>query len=90
MSLGLRLNLGSGGGVGSAPKATGGTITKVGNYYYHVFLTTGVFTPLATIDCEYLIIAGGGAGAIYNAGGGGAGGLLHNFGAAISLPVKAY
>ena len=61
--------------------STNATVTYVGNYAIHTFLTSGTFTPTSvpvggTVD--YLIVAGGGAGAGYglSGGGGGAGGLL--------------
>lgn len=61
------------GGTGS--KATGGTVTTSGGYTYHTFLTSGTFTPTASITgAEVLLIAGGAGG---NVGGGGAGGLRY-------------
>jgi hypothetical protein len=59
-----------------APKATGGVIYSDSLYYYHVFGSTGVFTPSATISGQYLVVAGGGGGGSNNTagGGGGAGG----------------
>ena len=58
-----------------APKATGGnTITTDGTYWYHAFLSSGTFTPLSSLSCDILTIAGGGAG---GRGGGGAGGLVY-------------
>jgi hypothetical protein len=60
-----------------AAKATGGMVTSDATYYYHTFLASGTFTPLSTLSCDALVIAGGGGGASdYYAGGGGAGGLL--------------
>jgi hypothetical protein len=57
-----------------APQALGGdVVTTDGNYWYHAFKTTGVFTPLKTLSADVLIVAGGGG--IDNAPGGGAGGL---------------
>lgn len=69
---------GIGGLAGGAPKATGGTITRSGEYWLHTFTSSGTFTTLADIsNLEYLVVAGGGGGggntAIAN-GGGGAGG----------------
>jgi hypothetical protein len=56
-----------------APKATGGDIiTNDGTYWYHAFLSSGVFTPSSSLSCDALVIAGGGGG---GSGGGGAGGL---------------
>jgi hypothetical protein len=62
-------------GIASAPawaaKATGGTITNDVGYTYHTFTSSGTFTPLQDLTCDYLIVAGGGGG---GNGGGGAGG----------------
>lgn len=56
-------------------KATGGIIYSGNNYYYHVFNSSGIFTPLTNItNAEYLVIAGGGAGGVNQGAGGGAGG----------------
>jgi hypothetical protein len=57
-------------------KATGGTITFGGDgYIYHTFTSSGTFTPLQSLTCEYLVLAGGGGGGNrYAGGGGGAGG----------------
>lgn len=63
-------------GIGSAStgaKATGGAIYSDANYMYHVFTSTGAFTPSQALTADLLVVAGGGAGGI---GGGGAGGLL--------------
>jgi hypothetical protein len=57
-------------------KATGGTIYSDDLYYYHVFGSTGTFTPLQSISADVLVVAGGGGGGCNRAGGGGAGGLL--------------
>jgi hypothetical protein len=64
--------------VGTTPvvqaKATGGnTVVTDGTYWYHAFLSSGTFTPAASLSCDYFVVAGGAGGAI--AGGGGAGGL---------------
>jgi hypothetical protein len=63
----------------SGPKASGGnTITTDGTYWYHAFLTSGTFTPIQSLSCDTLIVAGGGGGGGTGngiAGGGGAGGL---------------
>lgn len=61
-------------------KATGGqTITKDANYWYHVFNSSGTFTPSQNVTADILVIAGGGGAGYNNGGGGGAGGLLaHN------------
>jgi hypothetical protein len=61
----------------TAPFATGGNIVaNDGTYWYHAFLSSGTFTPLKALSCDYLVVAGGGSGgAAYEGGGGGAGGL---------------
>ena len=73
--------------------ATGGTITTVGDYKIHTFLSTDNFvvSQLGTAPnnvVEYLVIAGGGGGsgpcAGVGNGGGGAGGYLTNTGLAIT------
>jgi len=66
-----------GAGDGWAPKATGGVISKSGNYYVHTFTASGTFTPTANLtDVEYLVVGGGGGGSNTFGGhaGGGAGG----------------
>ena len=61
-----------GAGDGWAPKATGGVISRSGDYYVHTFTASGTFTPTAALsNVEYLVVAGG---AGTGAGGGGAGG----------------
>ena len=66
---------------GSA-KATGGTVTTDGTYFYHTFTSSGIFTPSVNLTADYLVVAGGGGGGNGNfasntdgGGGGGAGGL---------------
>ena len=63
-----------------APKATGGDIiANDGTYWYHAFLSSGIFTPSTALSCDILTVAGGGGGgsrSSYYGGGGGAGGLL--------------
>lgn len=59
-----------------SPFATGGDIiVKDSSYYYHAFLSSGTFTPLKNLTCDYLVVAGGGGGGSGQGGGGGAGGL---------------
>lgn len=94
--LGLGLGLGRhGGGVGNAPKATGGNQIVLHNgKWYHIFTSSGTFTPLSTIDCEYILVAGGGSGgkgghSANAAGGGGAGGVLPSA-AAETFLAQAY
>lgn len=64
----------------SAPYATGGDrILFDGTYWYHVFTSTGTFTPQKGLSADCLVIAGGGGGVRwYAGGGGGAGGLVYN------------
>jgi len=60
-----------------APKASGGnTVISDGTYWYHAFLASGYFTPVASLTADVLVVAGGGAGGRLQGGGGGAGGLL--------------
>jgi len=55
-------------------KATGGTIAYGDGYVYHIFTSSGTFTPTQSLTCDYLVVAGGGSGGGYLGGGGGAGG----------------
>lgn len=80
----------------TAPLATGGNIVaNDGTYWYHAFLSSGTFTPLKALSCEYLVIGGGGGGGSYAGGGGGAGGYRTGTGlsttsnTAISVTVGA-
>lgn len=65
-------------GTSPAPKATGGAIYSDTDYYYHVFGSTGVFTPSQALSCDVLTVAGGGGGGYHGGAGGGAGGLLYS------------
>ena len=64
-------------------KASGGDIIRTdGTYWYHAFLSSGIFTPQSDITTEYILIAGGAGGGGYSSGGGsggggGAGGALY-------------
>ena len=60
------------------PKATGGTVTNDGTYWYHTFVSTGYFIPSKDISCDILQIGAGGGGSGNFGGGGGAGGLVYN------------
>lgn len=78
-------------------KATGGdNVYSDGTYWYHTFLSSGVFTPLQNLTVDYLVVAGGGAGGNsfgYNegGGGGGAGGFRTSIGAStLSLTAQNY
>ena len=61
--------------------ASGGTITRIGGYTIHTFLSSGTFTPDFAGEVEYLVVGGGGGGGLdaygsgRGAGGGGAGGF---------------
>lgn len=57
-------------------KATGGVIYDDSTYFYHVFGSSGTFTPTQSITADILVIAGGGGGGSNSGAGGGAGGLL--------------
>lgn len=60
------------------PKASGGDIVvNDGTYWYHAFLSSGVFAPSSNLSCDTLVIAGGGGGGLNLGGGGGAGGLRY-------------
>jgi hypothetical protein len=53
-------------GITPAPKATGGSIYSDSLYYYHVFGSTGVFTPTTSITADILVVAGGGGSGSYS------------------------
>jgi len=77
---------------GDAPAlATGGTITTDGDYTVHTFTSDGTFTPLTSMNVEYLVVAGGGGGgAGYYGGGGGAGGTIGNGAYDHAVTAQAY
>ena len=75
-------------GVSPAAKATGGAIYADDTYYYHVFGSTGTFTPLSSLSADVLVVAGGGGGGVDNGGAGGAGGLSYQ--SARSLTATGY
>jgi hypothetical protein len=66
-------------GDANAPKATGGNVQKIGDYWVHTFTASGTFTPLSNINVEYLVIGGGGGSTgglnLINFGAGGAAGV---------------
>ena len=70
-------------------KASGGIITNVSGYKYHIFLNNSTFVTEETLSSvDVLVVAGGGGGG-YRIGGGGAGsGVL--IGAISSLPEGNY
>ena len=58
-----------------APRAIGGNIIDFdGTNWIHTFTSSGTFTPLQGLTCQYLVVAGGGGGGGGAAGGGGGGG----------------
>lgn len=78
-------------------KATGGdSVYTDGTYWYHIFRSSGTFTPTQALTADYLVVAGGGAGGNsfgYNegGGGGGAGGFRTSIGAStLSLTAQNY
>lgn len=62
----------------SAPRATGGTITLSGGFWYHTFTGSGTFTPTQSLTADILVVAGGAGGGgtsdVSGGAGGGAGG----------------
>ena len=69
---------------------TGGTITTAGGYRIHTFLSPGTFNVSAlgaSLDTEYLVVAGAGGGGARHGGGGGAGGFLQG---SLSVPATSY
>lgn len=76
---------------GGSTKAQGGIVTNDGTYYYHTFLSSGVFTPYEALTVDYLVVAGGGGGGQNTGGGGGAGGYRTSLGgSALSLTAQNY
>lgn len=71
-------------GTSPAAKATGGTIYSDSTYYYHVFSSTGVFTPNQALSAQILAVGGGGGGG-GNIGAGGGAGAMTTFGTTSSL-----
>ena len=68
-------------GIGAgSPKAFGGDEVRTdGTYWYHTYRSSGIFAPMQSLSCDYLVVAGGGgSGKPLNlnggSGGGGAGG----------------
>ena len=80
----IKIEVVNGGGVLSSNSLTktilsspsGGTITSAGGYRYHTFTSSGTFVnTIASLDVQYLVVAGGGGGGGNQGGGaGGAGG----------------
>jgi hypothetical protein len=78
-------------------KATGGVLYADDTYIYHLFTSSGTFTPTQSLSCDYLVVAGGGGGGgalgggYLGGGGGGAGGYLTSIGgSALSLSATGY
>ena len=75
------------------PRATGGTVTTVGEYTIHTFTSTGTFTVTDSTltEVEVLVVGGGGSGGgpgnTPASGGGGGGGVLT---ALRSIDVQSY
>lgn len=62
----------------TGPFAEGGNIVaNDGTYWYHAFTSSGTFTPLKALTCDYVVVAGGGGG---GGGGSGAGGFKTSIG----------
>jgi hypothetical protein len=61
----------------TSPVAQGGVVTTSGGYTIHTFNTSGTFTAFRPLECEYLVVAGGGGGGDgFGGAGGGAGGYI--------------
>lgn len=58
----------------ASPKATGGTLSYSGGYWYHTFKSSGTFTPTQSLTADYIVVGGGGGGAQNEGDGGGGGG----------------
>jgi hypothetical protein len=86
-------------GINPFVAATGGTILTCGDFKTHVFTGPGTFTvtnagiPTGSNSVEYMVVAGGGSGAMSGNGfgGGGAGGYRQNYPSPTTagLPVTA-
>lgn len=76
--------------------ATGGTITRDGNYLIHTFTGSDNFivSQLASNPADNLlqvnVVAGGGGGGVYGGGGAGAGGFIQNLSYSLSSGVSTY
>jgi hypothetical protein len=72
-----------------APKATGGDVIDTdGTYWYHIFRSSGTFTPATALTCDYLVVAGGGGGGSRWGGGGGAGGFRTDTGLSLATSTN--
>jgi hypothetical protein len=80
------------------PKATGGNqVYSDGTYWYHIYSSSGTFTPSTSLNADYVVVAGGGGGGRRwdsnepGGGGGGAGGFRTSIGGtALSLLKTSY
>ena len=57
-------------------KATGGMVYDDASYVYHLFTSSGTFTPSQALTADVLVVAGGGGAGVYAGGGGGGGGVI--------------
>jgi hypothetical protein len=69
-------------------KATGGTIYDDASYVYHLFTSSGTFTPSQALTADVLVVAGGGGSGGVRGGGGGAGGLVYTAGSALTASTN--
>jgi hypothetical protein len=76
--------------VSGSAKASGGTVTTDGTYWYHTFTSSGIFTPSTALTADILSIGGGGAGGRGGGGGGGGGGGELDYATSQSLTSQAY
>lgn len=76
--------------VSGSAKATGGTVTTDGTYFYHTFTSSGIFTPSANLTADILSIGGGGAGGRGGGGGGGGGAGELDYATSQSLTAQSY
>jgi len=58
--------------------ASGGTITKSGDYTIHTFTSSGTFVANCDLTVEVMVVGGGGGGGQELGGGGGGGGVVWN------------
>jgi hypothetical protein len=56
-------------------KATGGMVYDDASFVYHLFTSSGTFTPSQALTADVVVVAGGGGGGSTVGGGGGAGGF---------------
>jgi hypothetical protein len=76
--------------VSGSNKATGGSITTDGTYFYHTFTSSGIFTPNVALSADILSIGGGGAGGRGGGGGGGGGAGELDYVTSQSLTAQSY